>query len=1636
MSRAKANAVNVSIASNASNANNASSAIAVDNAIADNAAKTATVTQGKKATALAKNAKNTAITALSAATLPDADSLAALIGIKRQYQKSVRLDSDIHDSHALDGYIPIFSALKMLNTMCRSIMAQKNCAFTWSGAFGSGKSTLALLLAALCSANEPLRAQAYALIKDFKDSDGSNLIVELFCPDLMAANVNVPVATNITTTTAFTTTTAAVSNIATAATAVTAAATDSIAPEDNGLGVPDDSQEAFGPQPWQALCLVGSAASLRYLVQQQALQFMAAMAATVGADAGAATTTANTTKAKAKSKQSKPKPKADALAPSQFLNTWVKSLQKHGKHVLLIIDELGKFLTNALQDHDIYFLQELAEAAARSAGHLVVLGIMHQSFDAYIAGFNKQVREEWVKVQGRFDNAILAPSIFEILKIISNSFDNHGYHHELKVAPYTELFFSQSQSFYPEINEAFSRCLPLHPLVVILLCSLSKKSYGQNERSIFGFLTSFESFSFASFLLSHAVSSQELYLPEHLFDYILNNQNMLMAQSKDGHLYMEIMEVFARLEKSATAAQIALYKTICMIELLGKDYAIYASKDLLALLYEQIVFNLKQQQRFHTHAGDSANAGDTANTDDADIENTANAPSMETIESFDNALEQLVQQKAVLFKSYLNAYGCFIGSDFDFEGEYAKAQAQVMVDFSLLKGFFVESQTVVAKRYYLQTGTLRYLEVDLLTESQVQSELSTVACANDAMGKIFLVFLEEDQELLSSLMRLKAKSYGRKNVVFALDLHSQELMAMCRSLQALRQMALLPALEGDSAARKEVGIRVKDLEKRLQERVHTSLSSALFIYDGAIKNVSYILTTAQEQEIQAQLQLLTQFDADNTENKAETGAKAGAGAGATNTANTANTATNAAGNVANATNGTNAAEAADNVRDRYENGSDASIGADSSQNQAQAKATNKSKNVKAEADAEANAKAKAKRKNKAKGNDIYALYSEAYRYWDTIIDPQEATTLAVNSTAAGDDCGDDGNGSDRGKRSSSQVILEDYLRTKAMVAQLSSSGSSTADAATPVVIKPFDLCAFASVLAEQLFPKAVHVHNELINRNKLSSQASKAKNQLMQHMVSHQHEAKLGFSGTPPEVNLYWTLLYHNKLHRSVAVANAADNAPDRGNAIVSAASVTTNAAQASNGNNAGNNAGDSESITATVATTATPEQPEQFTFVYDEQINKRFLQLFEDTLEFMKTRGEVTAEVIYDFWAKPPYGLKKGICQILLLYLILVKQEEIATYDKGTFVTEYDGSFVDELQVYHDSVTLKYVSGDPSAQSLLQHINTALEAANCSLSSEQPLKPLLVARQLVRFVLTLPSLTQKTSKLSLRTMRLRSTVNAASDPIDLLFTKLPEIYPDLSQSAQTLSTDIAELLSFYDKTLSEIEALLFKSLQFDPQHGIEELRQRALNIKELGKGSRQEQFITKLANYNEGLSGIEGIVTLCSEHPRKDWKDQDISITQALIPELAMEFRKTESFAGLHGRDAKRSLFCVTTSTPEMDDIREVIELSEQALKNVIVFAQNIKSQLAQLPYEQVLGVLAQLAALLKPPTLEPQLPKESAELTESDQPQEPEKTDEPKESEETEESEESEESETQTQTQASAQAQTCAESQPPDKE
>jgi len=90
--------------------------------------------------------------------------------------------------------------------------------------------------------------------------------------------------------------------------------------------------------------------------------------------------------------------------------------------VLLIVDELGKFLEGAATDSgDIYFFQELAEAASRSKGRFVVVGILHQAFEQYATRLGREARDEWAKIQGRFTDIPLIGGVDEVVDLLGRA---------------------------------------------------------------------------------------------------------------------------------------------------------------------------------------------------------------------------------------------------------------------------------------------------------------------------------------------------------------------------------------------------------------------------------------------------------------------------------------------------------------------------------------------------------------------------------------------------------------------------------------------------------------------------------------------------------------------------------------------------------------------------------------------------------------------------------------------------------------------------------------------------------------------------------------------------------------------------------------------------------------------------------------------------------------------------------------------------------------------------------------------------------------------------------------------------------------------------------------------------------------
>lgn len=79
------------------------------------------------------------------------------VKITQQYQRSVRIDTDMGRLDSLDGYICNKSAQSVFNNFCTQIINSEQRAFTLTGPYGSGKSSLAITLLSTLHPNKEIR---------------------------------------------------------------------------------------------------------------------------------------------------------------------------------------------------------------------------------------------------------------------------------------------------------------------------------------------------------------------------------------------------------------------------------------------------------------------------------------------------------------------------------------------------------------------------------------------------------------------------------------------------------------------------------------------------------------------------------------------------------------------------------------------------------------------------------------------------------------------------------------------------------------------------------------------------------------------------------------------------------------------------------------------------------------------------------------------------------------------------------------------------------------------------------------------------------------------------------------------------------------------------------------------------------------------------------------------------------------------------------------------------------------------------------------------------------------------------------------------------------------------------------------
>lgn len=464
--------------------------------------------------------------------------------------------------------------------------------------------------------------------------------------------------------------------------------------------------------------------------------------------------------------------------------------------VLLVIDELGKYLEAAAGGSaDIHFFQELAEAAARCEGRLLIVGVLHQSFDQYARRFGAEMQEDWAKIQGRFVDIPIVTAIDEVLDLIGRALTLRD--EALIPADIIETVAGAIRLRRPgspdDLTARLAACWPLHPVTASLIGPMSRRRFGQNERSVFGFLNSAEPGGFQEYLKTHAADA-ELYGPAQLWDYLRANLEPAILASPDSHRWSQAVEALQRCERHGEPLHLKLAKCIAVIELFHGGCGVMPERSIVASCVPE------------------------ATTDEVD-----------------QALQQLQDWSVAVFRGHLSAFALFAGSDFDIEAALSEAQSQLgELNLNRLSAF-ADLQPVLAKKHYFTTGTLRWFTTALASPHGLDSLVERYRPTDGAAGQFLLVI--PDNEVPAAQLTQRCCDASSRTGAYPMTLgvppNAQQIRqagSAMLALEAIRQGHT--ALEGDSVARREVEARLALVSAELEDALRQGFIQATWYVRG------------------------------------------------------------------------------------------------------------------------------------------------------------------------------------------------------------------------------------------------------------------------------------------------------------------------------------------------------------------------------------------------------------------------------------------------------------------------------------------------------------------------------------------------------------------------------------------------------------------------------------------------------------------------------------------------------------------------------------------------------------------------------------------------------------------------------------
>ncbi|MGC8660825.1 MAG: hypothetical protein ACP5U1_17330 [Desulfomonilaceae bacterium] len=265
-----------------------------------------------------------------------------------------------------------------------------------------------------------------------------------------------------------------------------------------------------------------------------------------------------------------------------------------------------------------------------------------------------------------------------------------------------------------------------------------------------------------------------------------------------------------------------------------------------------------------------------------------------------------------------------------------------------------------------------------------------------------------------------------------------------------------------------------------------------------------------------------------------------------------------------------------------------------------------------------------------------------------------------------------------------------------------------------------DISSILSDTCDRYYNKRPIIRNELVNRNKLTSAAARARRELLEAMTTSHHLPAFGLTGTGPEVAIYRTVILAEKMH------------------------IKTN----------------------DFSWKIVPPEPSSSLYHAWNEI-KSILERNSET--------SINLKDLFLTLKKPPFGIKNGPIPIIVGLFLVVESAEVGLFQEGAYCPAIGPEEMELMAKRPSLFSVKQFKLTENKRLLLDLYRTVLGVTPIGSGDKFRNSSIInIVGPLVTFFANLPQYVQQTKTISTDAQKLRQVVLQAKEPADLLFQQIP----------------------------------------------------------------------------------------------------------------------------------------------------------------------------------------------------------------------------------------------------------------------